>query len=80
MPIKNIGHYSEIRQSAQLISDQYYAALLRHGNKQCETEKICMANKRCLILVQQKKVQSFEIYNLSRNVVHNTENPFNNEA
>ena len=30
---------------------------------QCETKKICMAKMRCIILVQQKKVQSFEIYN-----------------
>ena len=31
---------------------------------QCETKKICVAKISCIILVQLKKVQSFEIYNL----------------
>ena len=30
---------------------------------QCETEKNCVAKKKCIILVQQKKVRSFDIYN-----------------
>ena len=31
---------------------------------QCETKKNCVAKISCIILVQQKKVQSLEIYNL----------------
>ena len=31
---------------------------------QCETKKNCVGKMSCIILVQQKKVQSFEIYNL----------------
>ena len=42
---------------------------------QCETKKNCVATTSCIMLVQQKKVQSFDLQPLSRNVVHNANGP-----